>query len=177
MALPSVAIIGQPNVGKSSLLNALAGRMISIVEPTAGVTRDRVSAVIEIGGRYIELIDTGGYGIVDADALEEHVENQIRQGIACADLILFVVDIRQGITPLDTAIAQLLRKENPKVILVANKADTVRLFPTAGEFERLGFGPATCISVTSNLNKSKLLEQIDEEPSHQIGRAAGRENV
>ena len=78
MALATVAIIGRPNVGKSSLLNALAGQMISIVEPTAGVTRDRVGTIIERDDRYFELIDTGGYGIVDADQLEEHVESQIQ---------------------------------------------------------------------------------------------------
>ena len=82
MAIPTVAIIGRPNVGKSSLLNALAGRMISIVEPTAGVTRDRVSAIIEHNERFFELIDMGGYGIVDTDALSEHIENQIHQGMA-----------------------------------------------------------------------------------------------
>ena len=126
MALPVVAIIGRPNVGKSSLLNALAGKMISIVEPTAGVTRDRVSAIVENRERYFELIDTGGYGIVDSDELSEHVENQIHQGIASADLILFVVDVRDGVMPLDVEIAQLLRKTNLNVILVANKADTSR---------------------------------------------------
>ncbi|RKY06676.1 MAG: ribosome biogenesis GTPase Der, partial [Planctomycetota bacterium] len=86
MALPVVAIIGRPNVGKSSLLNALTGRMISIVEPTAGVTRDRVSAIVETDDRFFELVDMGGYGIVDSDALSEHVENQIYQGIAAANL-------------------------------------------------------------------------------------------
>jgi GTP-binding protein len=79
MALAKVAIIGRPNVGKSSLLNALAGSMISIVEPTAGVTRDRVSAIIEKGDRYFELIDTGGYGIVDSDELDEEIEQQIER--------------------------------------------------------------------------------------------------
>ena len=77
MGLPVVAIIGRPNVGKSSLLNALAGQMISIVEPTAGVTRDRVSTFIGRDDRYFELIDTGGYGLVDSEALKEHIERQI----------------------------------------------------------------------------------------------------
>ena len=81
MALPIVAIIGRPNVGKSSLLNALAGRMISIVERIPGVTRDRVSAIIEQDNRYFELVDTGGYGIVDADHLEADVHQQIQQAI------------------------------------------------------------------------------------------------
>lgn len=166
MALATVAIIGRPNVGKSSLLNALAGQMISIVEPTAGVTRDRVSTVIERNERYFELIDTGGYGIVDADQLSEHVENQIRRAIESADLAVFMVNIRDGLTPLDKTIASLLRKENLNVIGVANKADTARLFPDAAEFAKLGFGDFLCISATNNLNKSVLLERIFDEISH-----------
>ncbi len=107
MGLPVVAIIGRPNVGKSSLLNALAGEMISIVEPTAGVTRDRVSTFIGRDSRYFELIDTGGYGIVDSDQLSDHIESQILQAIELANLVLFIVDIREGITPLDQRIAEL----------------------------------------------------------------------
>ena len=166
MALTTVAIIGRPNVGKSSLLNALAGEMISIVEPTAGVTRDRVSAIIEDNGRYFELIDTGGYGIVDIDALSEHVEGQIRQAMDSADLVLFVVDIRDGLVPLDASIGRLLRQENLDVIVVANKADSANMFPAAGEFGGLGFGEAICISATNNLNKKILLEEIIERIEH-----------
>jgi GTP-binding protein len=166
MALPTVAIIGRPNVGKSSLLNALAGRMISIVEPTAGVTRDRISTIIEKDNKYIELIDTGGYGIVDSDRLDEHVQGQIRRAIESADLVIFMVDIRDGLTPLDKTIAQLLRKENLKVIGVANKADTAKMFPMAGEFTRLGFGEFLCISAQNNLNKSVLLDRVFDEVSH-----------
>ncbi len=166
MALPTVAIIGRPNVGKSSLLNALAGQMISIVEPTAGVTRDRVTTFIERDDRYFELVDTGGYGIVDADQLSEHIENQIRQAIESADLAIFMVDIRDGLNPLDKTIASLLRKENLKVIGVANKADMARLFPNAAEFTKLGFGDFLCLSVLNNLNKSVLLDRIFDEISH-----------
>ena len=166
MAVPTVAIIGRPNVGKSSLLNALAGEMISIVEQTAGVTRDRVSTFIERNDKYFELIDTGGYGIVDSQQLSEHIEQQIRKAIASADLILFMVDIRDGIVPLDKKIAQLLRKQNINVIGVANKADSAKFFPAAAEFTKLGFGEFLCISATNNLNKSILLEQIFEEISH-----------
>ncbi|MEM0915631.1 MAG: GTPase, partial [Planctomycetota bacterium] len=97
--LPKVAIVGRPNVGKSSLLNALAGRRISIVDPTAGVTRDRVATNVAIPAhdehappRYIELIDTGGYGIADSDNLTAEVEQQIARGIADADAVLFVTD-------------------------------------------------------------------------------------
>ncbi len=160
MALPIVAIIGRPNVGKSSLLNALAGAMISIVEPTAGVTRDRVSTFIGRDDHYFELIDTGGYGIVDSDQLSEHIEQQILQAIESAQLILFMVDIRDGLVPLDKTIARLLRKNDLDVIGVANKADTARMFPAAGEFSKLGFGEFLCVSVKNNLNKAVLLDKI-----------------
>jgi GTP-binding protein len=160
MALPVVAIIGRPNVGKSSLLNALAGQMISIVEPTAGVTRDRVSTIIARDDRYFELVDTGGYGIVDSDQLSSHIEQQIRRAIESANLVLFMVDIRDGLVPLDKKIAQLLRKNNLDVIGVANKADTAKMFPAAGEFSRLGFGEFLCISAQNNLNKAVLLDMV-----------------
>lgn len=166
MALPVVSIIGRPNVGKSSLLNALAGKMISIVEPSAGVTRDRVSAIIEKNGRYFELIDTGGYGIVDSDQLEEHIEQQIYKAIESANLVLFMVDIRDGLVPLDKAIARFLRKEDLEVVGIANKADSAKMFPAAGEFSKLGFGEFLCISATNNLNKSVLLDRIFDKLSH-----------
>jgi GTPase len=155
-----VAIVGRPNVGKSSLLNALAGSMISIVEPTAGVTRDRISVPVRHGERYLELIDTGGYGIVDSDKLEDQIELQINHAINHADLILFIVDISDGITPLDKTIAALLRKSDSDVILVANKADSARLFPRAGEFTKLGFGDAVCISAINHLNKKDLMDMV-----------------
>jgi GTP-binding protein len=166
MGLPTVAIIGRPNVGKSSLLNALAGEMISIVEATAGVTRDRVSTLIQANNRYFELVDTGGYGIVDNDELSRHITGQIHQAIQTADLVLFMVDIRDGRVPLDEEIARLLRKHNLSVIGVANKADSARLFPSAGEFTELGFGEFLCISATNNLNKTVLMETILEKLNH-----------
>jgi len=160
MAIPVVAIIGRPNVGKSSLFNALAGRMISVVEPTPGVTRDRVSAIIEKNNCYFELVDTGGYGIVDADHLEKDVHQQIQRAIESADLVLFVVDIRDGIMSLDQTITRLLRKHNLKVLGVANKADAQSKFPEAGEFGRLGFGEFLCVSAKNNINKDVLLDTI-----------------
>ena len=163
MGLPKVAIIGRPNVGKSSLLNALAGEMISIVEPTAGVTRDRISAFIGRDERYFELIDTGGYGIVDADQLGAHIERQIHQAMDSADLVLFVVDIREGLVPLDQEIAKLLRKHSLDVIGVANKADTAKLFSGAAEFARLGFGEFICVSAQNNLNQAVLSDRIFEK--------------
>jgi GTP-binding protein len=170
MALPVVAIIGRPNVGKSSLFNALAGEMISIVEPTAGVTRDRVSTFVGREDKYFELIDTGGYGVVDSDHLSEHIEQQIRQAIESANLVLFMVDIRDGVVPLDEKIARLLRKNELDVIGVANKADSAKMFPAAGEFSKLGFGEFLCISVKNNLNKAVLLDKV-------LGRLENLESV
>ncbi len=165
MALPVVAIIGRPNVGKSSLLNALAGAMISIVERTAGVTRDRVSTIIERAEKYFELIDTGGYGVVDTDELSGHIEQQIIAALESAQLVLFMVDIRDGLVPLDEKIGRLLHKGEFDVIGVANKADTVRLFPAAAEFSKLGFGEFLCISAKNNLNKAVLLDKIFDKLS------------
>jgi GTP-binding protein len=166
MAIPVVAIIGRPNVGKSSLLNALAGERISIVEQSAGVTRDRVSTIIGRDKRYFELIDTGGYGIVDAQQLDEHIEQQITAAIESANLVLFMVDIRDGVVPLDEAIARLLRKENLETIGVANKADSAKMFPAAGEFSKLGLGEFLCISAKNNLNKAVLLDKVFEKLEH-----------
>jgi len=166
MALAVVAIIGRPNVGKSSLLNALAGERISIVEPSAGVTRDRVSTIIARDERYFELIDTGGYGIIDTEELSGHIEQQIGKALQSANLVLFMVDIRDGLVPLDERIARLLRKSELEVIGVANKADTVRMFPAAGEFSRLGFGEFLCISAKHNLNKAVLLDMVFEKIEH-----------
>ncbi|UCG47557.1 MAG: ribosome biogenesis GTPase Der [Phycisphaerales bacterium] len=166
MALPVVAIIGRPNVGKSSLLNALAGRRISIVEPTAGVTRDRISTIIEKHDRYFELIDTGGYGIVDSDKLGSHIEQQIHRAIESANLAVFMVDIRDGLVTLDKTIAALLHKSGLEVIPVANKADNAKLFAGAADFSALGFGEFLPISAQNNLNKAVLLDRIFERLAH-----------
>ena len=124
MTVPVVAIVGRPNVGKSSLFNWLAGRRIAIVDPTAGVTRDRVSTLIEAGGRFFELVDTGGIGHADVDNLTEHVERQIETAIDQAHVLLFVVDGRVGLTPLDEEVARRLRYVTKPILCVANKCDT-----------------------------------------------------
>jgi len=165
MPLPIVAIIGRPNVGKSSLLNALAGEMISIVEPTAGVTRDRISTIIERNDRYFELIDTGGYGLVDSEHLREHIEGQINRALESADLVVFMTDVREGVTPLDAEIARMLRKSSVEVIGVANKADTSKFFAGIGEFYNLGLGEFLCISATNDINKNLLLDKVYERIS------------
>src|SRR5947209_20479633 len=109
VAIPQVAIVGRPNVGKSSLFNWLAGRRIAIVDPTAGVTRDRLAAPVKSGERTFELVDTGGMGIQDVDNLTADIEHQIDVAIAEAAVILFVVDVRTGLVPLDEEVARRLR--------------------------------------------------------------------
>ncbi|MBN1492360.1 MAG: ribosome biogenesis GTPase Der [Phycisphaerae bacterium] len=162
MALPIVAIVGRPNVGKSSLLNCLAKQRISIVEPTAGVTRDRVSVILDVNDVYFELVDTGGYGIEDRDGLTAHVEAQIQFAVSAAVLVLFVVDAREGATPLDRKVAELLRQANRDAILVANKVDEVRTGTDLGDLNRLGFGEPVSVSALHGRGRSDMLERIAE---------------
>ncbi len=187
MALPIVAIVGRPNVGKSSLLNCLARRRISIVDPTAGVTRDRVSAILDIDDVYFELIDTGGYGIEDRDGLTEHVESQIQYAVASASLVLFVVDAREGVTPLDRQVAVLLRTRKVDAILVANKVDDPHGIRDLGELNRLGFGEPLPVSALHGRGRAELMDRIrcrilplaGERPADPVLRFAivGRRNV
>ncbi|MDD4788325.1 MAG: 50S ribosome-binding GTPase, partial [Pirellulales bacterium] len=109
MGIPQVAIVGRPNVGKSSLFNWLIGRRLAIVDSVAGVTRDRMIQPLEIEDRLVELIDTGGMGIDDVDRLTDQIEEQISLAIDAADVILFVVDTRTGPAPLDQVVARRLR--------------------------------------------------------------------
>ncbi|MBM4048939.1 MAG: GTP-binding protein, partial [Planctomycetes bacterium] len=132
MPLPIVTIVGRPNVGKSALLNCLARRRIAIVDPTAGVTRDRVSAYVTHKDKSFELMDTGGIGIHDVDQLDAEIETQISIAIEKAHVIVFVVDIREGVQALDLTVAERLRHVNKPVILVANKADTLKFDPERG---------------------------------------------
>jgi len=160
--MPVIVIVGRPNVGKSSLLNTLARARISIVDARAGITRDRVSTFIEYRDRYFELVDTGGIGIVDVDHLEQHVEDQIQYAIARADAAIFLVDVFDGLTPLDQHVAELLRRLEIPVLLVANKVDADHHEPETAEFNRLGYGEPLCVSALHGRGRGALLSRIDE---------------
>jgi GTP-binding protein len=160
MAVPIVAIIGRPNVGKSSLFNWLAAKRIAIVDPTAGVTRDRVSALVKTDDVFFELTDTGGMGIQDVDGLTADVEKQITFAINQATLLLFLVDARTGRVPLDEVVAQRLRAANKPVLLIANKCDTPELDSQADDFYSLGYGTPLCVSAQQNRNKIPLLRWV-----------------
>lgn len=162
MAIPKVAIAGRPNVGKSSLLNWLAGRLISVVDPTAGVTRDRVTWIMHERDRYFELIDTGGIGIVDSDDLSADIERQIQAGLDECDLMLFVVDAKAGLTPLDREVAERFRRLHKPAVLVVNKCDSQTLDLEAGSFLQLASLPVVTTSVKANRGREELLDAIVE---------------
>ncbi|OWK46788.1 ribosome biogenesis GTPase Der [Fimbriiglobus ruber] len=160
MSLPIVAIVGRPNVGKSSLFNWLAGRRISIVDPTAGVTRDRIATTLYAGDRYFDLVDTGGMGIQDVDNLTADVERQIRVAIEEAAVVLFLVDVRDGVVPLDQEVAERLRKIGKPIIFVANKSDDPKFDVSGADFYRLGYGPPLCVSAEQKRGKEELLTEV-----------------
>lgn len=183
-APPVVAIVGRPNVGKSALFNSLLRERIAIVDPKAGVTRDRVSALAEHDGRTFELWDTGGMG--SPDDLAEEVELQIDLAMRRADLILFVVDVQAGLVAADELVAEKLRSLRDRVLLVANKADHPKHELQASEFYSLGFGEALCVSALHGYGCTELAERILEAtpevavrpPSPELRLAiVGRQNV
>lgn len=160
MSVPQVAIIGRPNVGKSSLFNWLAGRRLAIVDPVAGITRDRLMHLVEHGGSYFDVVDTGGIGSNDVDRLDQEIAAQIQQAIDEASVLLMVVDIRAGLLPADQKIAERLRDARKPVILLANKADYSELEVEANEFYPLGLGEPICVSAQNHRHKDSLLTAI-----------------
>lgn len=161
MGIPQVAIVGRPNVGKSSVFNWLIGERLAIVDSTAGVTRDRMIHPLEIKDRLVELVDTGGMGIDDVDKLTDHIEEQISLAIDSADVIVFLVDTRTGIAPLDEHVARRLRTVDVPVVCAANKTDSGDLEPAADEFFRFGWDLVT-VSAKQNRGRYDLLEKIHE---------------
>ncbi|MCI0651670.1 MAG: ribosome biogenesis GTPase Der [Planctomycetes bacterium] len=143
---PVVAIVGRPNVGKSTLLNRLARRRVSIVHPEPGVTRDRVAVEIDFDGTAFELIDTGGVGIVDRQDLHPSIHAQIDAAIATAQLLIFLVDARAGMQPVDREIADRLRRLELPVLVAANKSESAEGRLGAAEFHSLGLGDPLPIS-------------------------------
>ena len=160
-----VAIVGRPNVGKSALFNRLAGRRIAIVHDRPGVTRDRIAAKCELTESFCELIDTGGIGAALDDEFSNQVTMEARIAMDSCDLILFVVDAREGINPIDEMVAGLLRKAKPKVLLVMNKADHSEQELVEGDFSHLGFGMGLPTSAEHGRGISDLVGHLDEELS------------
>ena len=165
--MPRVALVGRPNVGKSTLLNRLCGSRVAIVEPTAGVTRDRIAVparlMVAEGERWVEVIDTGGLGIVDRDDLGPHVEAQVDVALRGADMVLFLVDVRDGLTPPDKQVAALLRGADVPVQLVVNKAEGGDFEWQAEEFRALGVGgEPVVISAQNGEGMADLRERVVE---------------
>ena len=193
MGVPEIAIVGRPNVGKSSLLNRLAGQRVSIVAPEPGVTRDRVCALIEVDPpvetprgtpvKLAEFVDTGGFGAytaqgkrfddvgADLATLAPDIEAQIGVAADRAELILLVVDVQSGLCGLDGEIGTRLRRHGQadKVLLVANKVDNEKWVPHSLEAAAMGYGPPMCVSATSGYGMRELLEAI----YYRLGAAVG----
>ena len=151
-SLPVVAIVGRPNVGKSTLFNRLIGERVAIVEDLPGTTRDRIYGTADWRGRDFTVVDTGGLELEPGTEIEERVQDQARVAIEEADVILFVVDAAAGIAPLDHDVADRLRRTTKPVLLVVNKADNPRREHEGGEFYALGFDPTLTISAQHGRN-------------------------
>jgi len=155
-----VAIVGRPNVGKSTLFNRLTGTRSAIVDERSGVTRDRNYGKCTWNGVDFSIIDTGGYVENSDDIFEEEINKQVRLAIEESDIILFMVDVVVGVHELDKAVANMLRKTNKKVILVVNKVDNAIILHEAGEFYSLGLGDYFTLSSISGSGTGELLDKI-----------------
>ncbi|MDR1676638.1 MAG: ribosome biogenesis GTPase Der, partial [Tannerella sp.] len=181
------AIVGRPNVGKSTLFNRLTQTREAIVDEEAGTTRDRHYGKVEWCGQEFSLIDTGGWVVNSEDIFEEEINRQVQIAIEEADLILFIVDVVNGLTDLDDAVARILRRTTKPLIVVANKADTYSLHASAAEFYRLGLGDPFCVSAINGSCSGDLLDRMialfpgtqSEETEEELPRIAivGRPNV
>ena len=189
MGIPVVAIVGRPNVGKSSLFNRFVGKRKAIVDRISGITRDRLYETIQWKGRSFRLVDTGGMIPKDKGRLSGLILKQVGMAIDESALVLFLLDVKDGITPIDWQIADLLRKRGCKVILVVNKVDTDNYSLKVLDFYELGLGEPFSISALHGLGIGDLLDRItdslgkagDEEEAGEIDRIkiaiVGRPNV
>ena len=188
MSKPIVAIVGRPNVGKSTLFNALAGEMISIVKDTPGVTRDRIYADVTWLNYAFTIVDTGGIEPDTKDIILSQMREQAEIAMAAADVILFLVDVRQGLVDADSKVADLLRRSKKPVILVVNKVDHFQKFMVeVYEFYNLGIGEPFPISAASRLGFGELLDEVvrhfpeqndkEEEDSRPRVAIVGKPNV
>ena len=155
-----VAIVGRPNVGKSTLFNRLVGQRKAIVDATAGTTRDRHYGKTDWNGREFSIIDTGGYTINSDDVFEDEIRRQVMLAIEEADVILFLVEVGTGITDLDEMMANVLRRASKKVILVCNKVDNNNQLYSSHEFYSLGLDTPFCISSMSGSGTGDLMDAI-----------------
>jgi GTPase len=161
MPLPSVAIVGRPNVGKSELFNRLTGRKAAIVHDQPGVTRDRSSGICDAGARPFLLWDTGGIGGGGESELTSYVRNAVDAAVRESDVLLFLVDAQHGLSPIDRDLGQLLRKAGKPVVLVVNKIDHPNHEDLSVDFDQLGFDIAIPVSAAHGRGMTDLLENID----------------
>src|SRR5947209_13183612 len=160
MALPKVAVVGYPNVGKSTLVNRLSGTREAVVHEQAGVTRDRKEVEAEWNGRRFVLVDTGGVDLAEADDLARQVQRQARSAMGDASVIVLAVDARAGLRPGDAELARELRGSPVPVVVAANKVDDVKSMPDAAEFFALGLGEPVAVSATQGLGTGDLLDAV-----------------
>ena len=161
MSKPVVAIVGRPNVGKSTLFNVIAGDTISIVKDTPGVTRDRIYADCNWLDMNFTLIDTGGIEPDARDVILSQMREQAEIAISTADVIIFIVDVRQGLVDSDAKVADMLRKSHKPVVLAVNKVDSVAKFGNdVFEFYNLGIGDPVPVSAASRLGSGDLLDEV-----------------
>jgi len=159
---PRIAVVGYPNVGKSTLVNRLAGGREAVVHKEAGVTRDRKVLTTEWNGLEFDLIDTGGVDLAGEHAFARQIADQARAAIADSDAVAFVVDVRAGLRPGDTEVADILRRAGTPVIVVANKVDDGQLEPDVAEFYALGLGDPIPVSATHGHGTGDLLDRMVE---------------